>query len=80
MGKGSKHCIVTLVEGYTLIGQLNDRTAKSTNKRTIKFDKMPEQFKTITSDNGTEFHQYKVVEQATSCPYYFESSPLLGAW
>ena len=39
MGKGSKHCIVTLVErktGYTLIGQLNDRTTKSTNKRTIK--------------------------------------------
>ena len=75
MGKGSKHCIVTLVErktGYTLIGQLNDRTAKSTNKRTIKLmSKMPEQFKTITSDNGTEFHQYKVVEQATSCPYYF---------
>ncbi|MFT5452940.1 MAG: IS30 family transposase, partial [Enterobacterales bacterium] len=57
MGKGSKHCIVTLVErktGYTLIGQLNDRTTKSTNKRTIKLMKrMPEQFKTITSDNGT---------------------------
>jgi len=61
MGKGSKHCIVTLVErktGYTFIGQLNDRTTKSTNKRTIKLmNKMPDQFKTITSDNGTEFHQ-----------------------
>jgi len=33
--------------------------------------KMPGQFKTITADNGTEFHQYKIVEQATSCPYYF---------
>jgi len=75
MGKGSKHCIVTLVErktGYTLIGQLNDRTTKSLNKRTIKLmSKMPEKFKTITSDNGTEFHQYKVIEQATNCPFYF---------
>lgn len=75
MGKGTKHCIVTLVErktGYTLIGQLNDRTTKSTNKRTIKLmSKMPNQFKTITADNGTEFHQYKKVEQATNCPYYF---------
>ena len=72
MGKGTKHCIVTLVErktGYTLIDQLNDRTTKSTNKRTIKLmSKMLKQFKTITSDNGTEFHQYKVVEQVTGCP------------
>ena len=75
MGKGSKHCIVTLVErktGFTLIGQLNDRTTKSINKRTIKLmSKMPEQFKTITADNGTEFHQYKVIEQATNCLFYF---------
>jgi len=75
MGKGSKHCIVTLVErktGYTLIGQLNDRTTKSTNNRTIKLmSTMPGKFKTITSDNGTEFHQYKKVEEATNCPYYF---------
>jgi IS30 family transposase len=75
MGKGSKHCIVTLVErktGYTLMGQLNDRTTKSTNKRTIKLMKrMPDEFKTITADNGTEFHQYKKVEAATNCPYYF---------
>lgn len=75
MGKGSKHCIITLVErktGYTLIGQLNDRTTKSLNKRTIKLmNRMPDKFKTITSDNGTEFNQYKVIEQATNCPFYF---------
>lgn len=75
MGKGSKHCIITLVErktGYTLIGQLNDRTTKSLNKRTIKLmNRMPGKFKTITSDNGTEFNQYKVIEQATNCPFYF---------
>ncbi|MDP0562608.1 MAG: hypothetical protein QS721_09935 [Candidatus Endonucleobacter sp. (ex Gigantidas childressi)] len=27
--------------------------------------------KTITSDNGTEFHQYKKVEEVTNCPYHF---------
>ncbi|MBA6232963.1 MULTISPECIES: hypothetical protein [unclassified Colwellia] len=57
MEKASKHCIFALVEhktGYTLIGQLNDGTTKSTNKRTINLmNKMPEQFKTITSDNGS---------------------------
>lgn len=78
MGKGSKHCIVTIVErktGYTIIGQLNESTTKSTNKRTIKLlSKMSEQIKTITSDNGTEFHQYKVIEQATGCSYYFANS------
>jgi len=33
--------------------------------------KVSGQFKTITSDNGTEFHQYKKVEEETNCPYYF---------
>lgn len=75
MGKGSKDCIVTLVErktGYTLIGKLNDRTTKSTNKRTIKLmNSMPDKFKTITADNGTEFHQYKLIEEKMNCPFYF---------
>ena len=75
MGKGSKDCIVTLVErktGYTLIGKLSDRTAHSTNKRTIKLmQKMPSQFLSITADNGTEFHQYSVIEKTLNCPFYF---------
>ena len=53
-------------------GQLNDRTTKSINKRTIKLmSTMPGEFKTITSDIGIGFHQYKNVEEATNCPYYF---------
>ncbi len=75
MGKGSKHCIVTLVErktGYTLIGQLNDRTTASLNKRTIKImSKFDGLFTTITADNGTEFHQFKVIEKATGTRFYF---------
>ncbi len=61
MGKGSKHCVVTLVKrmtGYTLIGQLDDRTPATLNKRTIKLmSKFDGLFTTITADNGTEFHQ-----------------------
>ncbi len=75
VGRGTKHCIVTLVErlsGYTLIGQLDDRTTHSLNKRVIELirkAKLP--FKTITADNGTEFHQYQHIEEAVNCLFYF---------
>ncbi|MEZ8095026.1 IS30 family transposase [Photobacterium swingsii] len=75
MGKGSKHCIVTLVErktGYTLIGQLDDRTTASLNRRTIKImNRLDGLFTSITADNGTEFHQYKEIENATGTRFYF---------
>ena len=76
MGAGSeKPCIVTLVErasGYVLIGKLPNRTTKATNKRTIALIKasgLP--FLTITSDNGTEFHNYLKIEAATGVTVYF---------
>ena len=75
MGKSSKDCIVTIVErksGYTLIGKLPDRTTRSLNKRCIKLlHKEPSQFRSITADNGTEFHQYPEIEEATGTPFYF---------
>ncbi|OLQ71338.1 IS30 family transposase [Photobacterium proteolyticum] len=75
MGKGSKHCIVTLVErktGHTLIGQLDDRTTASLNRRTIKImNRLDGLFTSITADNGTEFHQYKEIERATGTRFYF---------
>ena len=30
----------------------------------------PDQFKTITADNGTEFHDYKAVEETTDVKFY----------
>ena len=76
MGAGSeKPCIVTLVEratGYVLIGKLSNRTTKTTNKRIIALIKasgLP--FLTLTSDNGTEFHNYKAIEAATGVTVYF---------
>lgn len=75
MGKGSKHCILTLVEratGYTVIGQLNNKTADEVYERTLKLIKrLKGKVKTITADNGTEFHRYKHVETMTGVKYYF---------
>lgn len=75
MGKGSKDCIVTIVErmsGYTLIGKLDDRTTDSLNRRTIALiDNHIDQFETITADNGTEFNQYEDIEEKTGVTFYF---------
>ncbi|WP_075202573.1 IS30 family transposase [Vibrio mexicanus] len=75
VGRGTKHCIVTLVDrmtGYTFIGQLDDRTTGSLNIRMSKImsrSSLP--FKTITADNGTEFHQYAQLERFHNCLFYF---------
>jgi len=31
----------------------------------------PQRFKTITADNGTEFHDYALIERATGTSFYF---------
>lgn len=70
-----KPCIVTMVErasGYVLIGKLRDGTTRSTNRRMIALmrrARLP--FLTITSDNGTEFHNYAEIEAATGAVVYF---------
>lgn len=75
LGNKTKPCIVTLVErktGYLLIGKLEARTVEETNRATIALIREhPERFRTITSDNGTEFHGYKAIEAATGIPIYF---------
>lgn len=74
-GRGSLHCIVTLLErktGFVMIGKLPNKSAASLNKRTIKLiSREPDQFKTITSDNGTEFHQYGNIEESCGIKFYF---------
>ena len=75
LGSGSQHCIVTLVErasGATLIGKLRRRNVAALNKRVIELILAhPGLFKTITVDNGTEFHGYEQIEQATGVKIYF---------
>ena len=71
MGRGDKNCIVTVVErksGYLLIGKLRNRTKAELNKRTIQLIRQhAHSFKTITADNGTEFHGYADIEAARMC-------------
>ncbi|WP_111640280.1 IS30 family transposase [Marinimicrobium alkaliphilum] len=75
MGKGSTDCIVTLVErktGFLMIGKLQDRSTRSLNKKTKRLiSRDPLLFKTITADNGTEFHQYKNIEAHSAVKFYF---------
>jgi len=75
MGKGSLDCIVTLLErktGLVHIGKLKNRTTQELNKKTIALIRRdPDAFKTITSDNGTEFHQYKIIEKQCNTRFYF---------
>ena len=69
IGHASKHCIVSLVDrksGFLQIGKLNARTAAQTTQRTIDLiNRQPAAFRTITADNGTEFHSYAQIERAT---------------
>ncbi len=75
MGRGSKDCIVTMNErktGFVMIGKLRDRSTKSLNKKTKRLiGRDPLSFKTITADNGTEFHQYKEIERSANVRFYF---------
>lgn len=74
-GRGSNHCIVTLLErktGYVMIGKLPDKSTAALNKKTISLiNRDPVNFKSITADNGTEFHQYKKIESRHTVRFYF---------
>ena len=74
-GRGSNHCIVTLLErktGYVMIGKLPNKTTASLNKKTIRLiNREPHEFMTITADNGTEFHQYQKIEKRCDIEFYF---------
>jgi IS30 family transposase len=75
MGDGARHCVLTLVEratGFVVIGKLRTRGSHETARKAIELiRRYPGRFKTITSDNGTEFHAYQRVEKATGVKFYF---------
>ena len=73
-GRG-KACLVTIVErktGVTRVGKINRATKELTLERTIEllWDEK-ERVKTITADNGTEFHNYKDLEKTLETQVYF---------
>lgn len=75
MGRGSKDCILSLVErktGLVIIGKLPDRTTASVNARALSIiGPRRDLFATITADNGTEFHDYAAIERRTRTTFYF---------
>ena len=70
-----RNTVVTLVEratGFLLIGKLAHHCAADTNARLIELIARHEgRVSTITADNGTEFHSYAKVEEATGVAFYF---------
>lgn len=75
MGRGSKDCILSLVErrtGLVMIGKLPNRTTKAVNARALSIIQPKRAlFATITADNGTEFHDYAAIERRTGATFYF---------
>lgn len=68
-------CVVTLVErksGYVAIGKLPRRTAPFVNRRLRQLiQRQPRPVRTLTVDNGTEFHSYATLEELVPTRFYF---------
>jgi IS30 family transposase len=68
-------CVLSLVErktGYLLLGQLRQRISAAVNTRAQQLiAAQPHPVRTITVDNGTEFHEYARLERATATRFYF---------
>jgi hypothetical protein len=75
MGRDLRHCVLTLVKrktGYAIIKKLSARNKDEvTRAATRAIRRHCHNFKTLTLDNGTEFHDYAVLEQR------FPVTPLL---
>lgn len=67
------HSVVTLVErktGFTAMGKLERHTAADCTSRCIELISR-HRVATVTADNGTEFHSYERIEEATGALFYF---------
>jgi len=68
-------CVLSMVErktGFLLLGQLDQRLSVAVNQRARQLiAAQPHRVRTITVDNGTEFHEYGKLERATGTRFYF---------
>ncbi len=75
VGANDKDCVVTLVErktGYAFVGKLADRSMHGMSRRVrLLMRRASTRFKTITADNGTEFHDFASIEAETGVRFYF---------
>lgn len=70
-----KPCVLTLVErkiGLVLVAKLRARTVAELNRAAVRLiQNAPVPVRTVTADNGTEFHGYKDIEAATGAKFFF---------
>jgi IS30 family transposase len=75
IGANDHHCIATMVERkskYVIIGKLRARTTAELNRKVIRLIlRETRKVRTLTADNGTEFHDYKDIETKTGATFYF---------
>lgn len=75
MGGPDQHCALTMVDrktGYVFIGKLNERTVDAATRCAASLIRKAERpVRTLTLDNGTEFHGYKEIEAKTGATVYF---------
>jgi transposase, IS30 family len=75
MGRDKHHCVLTLVErktGYAIIKKLRSRSKAEVTRAAIRaMGRHYHNFKTLTFDNGTEFHDYAKLEQRFPVKVYF---------
>jgi IS30 family transposase len=75
IGSDMRHCVLTLVErktGFAIIKKLRARTMKEvTTAATRAIRSHRRNFRTLTLDNGTEFHDYASLEQRFPLKIYF---------
>jgi len=75
LGTGDRHCVLTLVErktGYLALGKLTARSTTAVTRRaTPLIARERRRVRTVTADNGTEFHDYAAIEAATGARFYF---------
>jgi IS30 family transposase len=72
---GTRPCLLSLVErktGYLVLGKLRARTAAEVNRCAAPLlRQQPHPVRTLTVDNGTEFHGYAALEAGTRTRVYF---------
>jgi len=75
MGKDMRHCVLTLVErktGYAILKKLTSRSKDEvTRAATRALRQHSRNFRTLTLDNGTEFHDYAKLEARFPVTVYF---------
>jgi len=75
MGSDQRHCVLTLVErvtGYVIIKKLTARSKEQAARALSQtIAELGNKCRTITLDNGTEFHDYAKVEAAHDVAFYF---------